>query len=260
VRRALLLLLCLSACAQPPPGRVTVFAEDEELAAVLDRIGREVGTPILVASDVRERVTLTLCHVAWRDAVDLLAREGRCRVEELAGGALLVRGPARVSLDLWQADARTLLELIAAQAGIRICIAAEVVGRVDVTLRDVSVVEAIVDIARRLGAAAVVSQDGMSVFVVPVTWSDTWGRIDVDVDDLDLADVMELIGRQVGRNVLVDPYVQESVTVSLRDIPWREAVDVLARMTRCDVEERAGGILVLTQPGCEPLPPEPLPP
>jgi type II secretory pathway component GspD/PulD (secretin) len=38
------------------------------------------------------------------------------------------------------------------------------------------------------------------------------------------------------------------VTVSLRDIPWREAVDVIARMTRCEVEERQGGILVLTQP------------
>lgn len=73
-------------------------------------------------------------------------------------------------------------------------------------------------------------------------------RIHVDVDRVDLALVMERIGRQVGRNILVDPTVQETVTVSLRDIPWREAVDVIARMTRCEVEERTGGILVLTQP------------
>lgn len=73
-------------------------------------------------------------------------------------------------------------------------------------------------------------------------------RIHVDVDDVDLSEVMERIGRQVGRNILVDPSVQERVTVSLRDIPWREAVDVIARMTRCEVEERAGGILILTQP------------
>jgi type IV pilus assembly protein PilQ len=73
-------------------------------------------------------------------------------------------------------------------------------------------------------------------------------RINVDVENVDLADVMERIGRQVGRNILVDPTVQETVTVSLRDIPWREAVDVIARMTRCEVEERPGGILVLTQP------------
>lgn len=73
-------------------------------------------------------------------------------------------------------------------------------------------------------------------------------RIHVDVENVDLQEVMERIGRQVGRNILVDPSVQETVTVSLRDIPWREAVDVIARMTRCEVEERAGGILVLTQP------------
>jgi len=73
-------------------------------------------------------------------------------------------------------------------------------------------------------------------------------RIHVDVEDANLADVMEQIGRQVGRNILVDPNVQERVTTSLRDIPWREAVDVIARMTRCEVETRPGGILILTQP------------
>lgn len=72
-------------------------------------------------------------------------------------------------------------------------------------------------------------------------------RLHVDVDGQDLAEVMDRIGREVGRTILVDPSVQESVTVSLRDIPWREAVDVIARMTRCEVEERPGGVLVLTQ-------------
>ncbi len=73
-------------------------------------------------------------------------------------------------------------------------------------------------------------------------------RIDVDFEGEDLANAMEAIGRQVGRNILVDPNVRETIRVSLRDIPWREAVDVIARMTRCEVEERAGGIIVLTQP------------
>lgn len=73
-------------------------------------------------------------------------------------------------------------------------------------------------------------------------------RINVDVEDVDLADVMEQIGRQVGKNILVDPNVHETVRVSLRDIGWREAVEVIAKMTRCEVEEREGGILLLTQP------------
>ena len=73
-------------------------------------------------------------------------------------------------------------------------------------------------------------------------------KINIDVEAADLADVMEQIGRQVGRNILVEPNVRETVSVSLHDIPWREAVDVIARMSRCEVEERPGGILLLTQP------------
>ncbi|MGE0713165.1 MAG: hypothetical protein AB7N76_12090 [Planctomycetota bacterium] len=73
-------------------------------------------------------------------------------------------------------------------------------------------------------------------------------RINVDVEGVDLGDVMEQIGQKVGRNILVDPNVHETVTVSLREIPWREAVDVIAKMTRCEVEERPGDILLLTQP------------
>lgn len=74
------------------------------------------------------------------------------------------------------------------------------------------------------------------------------GRIDVRADGEDLATVMDRIGRQVDRNVVVDPTVQEVVTVDLVAVPWREAVDVIARLCRCEVEERPDGILVLTQP------------
>jgi type II secretory pathway component GspD/PulD (secretin) len=94
------------------------------------------------------------------------------------------------------------------------------------------------------------AQDGGEPDVGQYVEGDRQGsmRINVDLDGVDLADVMEQIGRQVGRNILVDPNVEETVRVSLRDIPWREAVDVIARMTRCEVEERPGGILLLTQP------------
>jgi hypothetical protein len=71
-------------------------------------------------------------------------------------------------------------------------------------------------------------------------------RIDIDVVDMDLADVCDRIGRQVGQNILVDPTVRERVTVCLRDISWREAVDVIARMSRCEVQEHRDGFLVQT--------------
>lgn len=73
-------------------------------------------------------------------------------------------------------------------------------------------------------------------------------RIDVDFDGLDLADAMASLGRQVGATIVVDPNVRETIRVSLRDIPWREAVDVIARMCRCEVVEQEDGVLLITQP------------
>jgi hypothetical protein len=99
------------------------------------------------------------------------------------------------------------------------------------------------------GCASAPPSTGARVEVAPATSSvrSAAERIDVDFEGQDLADAMEAIGRRVGVNILVQPDVRETIRVSLRDIPWREAVDVIARMTRCEVEERAGGILVLSR-------------
>jgi len=73
------------------------------------------------------------------------------------------------------------------------------------------------------------------------------GVIDVEAKGEDLQIVMERIAAKAKRTILVDPNVSESVTVSLREIPWRDAVEVIAKMTRCQVVER-GQVLMLTQP------------
>jgi hypothetical protein len=72
-------------------------------------------------------------------------------------------------------------------------------------------------------------------------------RINVDVSDMPLAEVMAQISREVGKTIAVGKAAKgELVSVSLREIPWRMAVDVIARMTRCDVEV-IGESLFLTQ-------------
>jgi type IV pilus assembly protein PilQ len=73
-------------------------------------------------------------------------------------------------------------------------------------------------------------------------------QIDLDHTDTDLREVMEEIGRKVGRNILVAPEVEETVTVTLRDIPWTDAVKIIAKLTKCDIEQAAPKVLLLTQP------------
>lgn len=73
-------------------------------------------------------------------------------------------------------------------------------------------------------------------------------KVDIDVVDKDLRTVMEEIGRKVGRNILVAPGVEETVTITLRDIPWTDAVKIIAKLTKCDIEQAAPKVLLLTQP------------
>lgn len=72
--------------------------------------------------------------------------------------------------------------------------------------------------------------------------------IDVTADGRDLRDVIADIASSARLNAVVDPGVEEQVTVSLAAIPAREAVELVARMSRCEVEELPGGVLVVYRP------------
>jgi type II secretory pathway component GspD/PulD (secretin) len=65
--------------------------------------------------------------------------------------------------------------------------------------------------------------------------------VNIEVQDAPLAEVMDMIGRQVGENIVVEPNVHESVTINLRNIDWLEAVEVIAERTKCDIEVVGSG-------------------
>lgn len=72
--------------------------------------------------------------------------------------------------------------------------------------------------------------------------------IDIDIVDRDLRAVCEEIGRKVGRNILVDRGVEESITLTLRDIHWTEALEIVAQLTRCEITMGPGEVILLKQP------------
>lgn len=57
--------------------------------------------------------------------------------------------------------------------------------------------------------------------------------IHVDVEDAGLVDVVAAIAGQQGRRTYVAHplFAEETISVRLRDVPWREALDVIARMS-----------------------------
>ncbi|MDF1663540.1 MAG: hypothetical protein P1V97_17345 [Planctomycetota bacterium] len=73
-------------------------------------------------------------------------------------------------------------------------------------------------------------------------------KIDIEVMKMDLNDVVEEIAKKANHNILVDPGISERVTVKLRAIPWRQALNLIAKMAHCEIEEPSSNILMLTQP------------
>jgi type IV pilus assembly protein PilQ len=79
----------------------------------------------------------------------------------------------------------------------------------------------------------------------------TSGRVDlvtIDVRDKDLSEVLSQIGEQVGVNIVVDPQVSESVTLSLDAIGWHDALEIIARQTNCVMIEQSDRLIRFTQP------------
>lgn len=70
----------------------------------------------------------------------------------------------------------------------------------------------------------------------------------LDVEDAALDVVLETISGYAGRRILVSPEVDETITVTLTQVSWQDALELVSQLAGCRVEERPGGALLLTQP------------
>lgn len=78
--------------------------------------------------------------------------------------------------------------------------------------------------------------------------ADTLDFIRLDVKDKPLREVLQGIGRQVDINIVADPEVDETVTVSLGSIEWEKALEIIARETNCVIVRESPRLIRFTQP------------
>lgn len=58
--------------------------------------------------------------------------------------------------------------------------------------------------------------------------------ISLNLKDADIKDVLRFFSQITGLNIVVDPDVSGSVTVSLDNVPWDQALDIMLRINRLD--------------------------
>jgi len=105
--------------------------------------------------------------------------------------------------------------------------------------------------ARAQGGDAAKTGEDIKKFLDPKKPDAAQVKREIDItipEEVDLRDVMDEIGRRVGKNIVVEPDIHEKVQpLTLRKIPWLEAVQVIVKMSKCELEQR-GALYVVTQP------------
>ncbi len=83
---------------QKAPEKVSIRCRDEDLGAVLDKIGKQCQQSIVALPDVRAKVSVTLDDVPWRNAVTMLAETAKCKVLECGQVLVLEKSEQKTEL------------------------------------------------------------------------------------------------------------------------------------------------------------------
>ena len=66
--------------------------------------------------------------------------------------------------------------------------------------------------------------------------------------DLDIADVIDVIASTGRANVVIAPEVVGTISVRFNGVPWRDALEVVAKTRGYTVVEERGGVLRVVDP------------
>ncbi|MBL4849222.1 MAG: hypothetical protein JKY65_27160 [Planctomycetes bacterium] len=149
------------ACADEPRRirqRVDLDFQNTPLAEAIAEIERKTGRMILVDPDLSDRVTIRLRGVNWRQAVTLIAERIGCELRQRGRYLLLTRPKDKISIELYDANVRTALLLLARYADQSIVISPEVTGTITLRLEGVSAARALRAVVKTAGDYVVVAE------------------------------------------------------------------------------------------------------
>ena len=248
------------------PGRINVDTDGESLREVMDQIARQTGHTIVVEDEAAKEIcNISLRQIPWREAVDVICAMMRCKVEQL-GESLFISLRVKVTLEFRNGNLTSVLRVLSAYAGRSMVLGPELRGGISCNLKEVEFSEALAALAYA-ASFEVKSKPGGVISATPRASRSTppaprWlpfpqprkkgdpkpQRINLDLEKVRLEDAAEQIGALVERNVLVDPATQAIVNLNLRNAPWPEALQLIARQAGCRMRTYGGIVLLEGNP------------
>lgn len=164
--------------------------------------------------------------------------KGEAEVESLTQAG--DRG-SRLTLRLRDRLLRDVVQSIQRKSGVNIIIDDAIDDRVTIDLQDVEWRQALNLVAEAAGC--VVVEMGANVLKVEKP-----PRVYFAFENADIQKVIDTIAKISGANIVVAPEVQGAITLRLRDIPWRDALEATAKTLGYVVVEEDRGILRVVPP------------
>lgn len=165
-------------------------------------------------------IVVAILSLGLLEAVPVLAQEN---------GDGIVRGRPRradalefITIDVREKDLREVLQGIGRQVDVNIVADPEVDEKVTVSLDSVEWRKALEIIARQTNCTIVRESARLIRFAQPPS-------INIEFQDADLKIVLDLLAKQSGANIVVAEQVTGKVSLSLRNVPWREALDTIVK-------------------------------
>jgi len=151
---------------------------------------------------------------------------------------------ARVSLDIVEQPLSEVVKYLRDRSGANVVI---LDGSGDKLVRDLDIQDVdwrdALDYACQM-ASCVVTEDRSGVLTITDP-----PRVDFDFEeDREIADICHTIGKVAGVNILVSPEVTGTLRVRLKDVPWRSALEEVAKTRGYVVVEEQRGILRVVDP------------
>ncbi|HKX46433.1 MAG TPA: hypothetical protein VJP77_07005 [Planctomycetota bacterium] len=151
---------------------------------------------------------------------------------------------ARVDLRVEGRELQEVVDFLRERSGANIVILDEPSRSkpISLELNDVSWRDAL-DLAADLAGCVVEERTGGAVIALTAP-----PRVDFAFTDADLAEVIDTIAKVSGANIVVAPEVGGTITLRLKEVPWRDALDVAAKTLGYTVVEDRRGILRVVDP------------
>ncbi len=174
-------------------------------------------------------------------SLSLIAQEGKAGAAD-KGGQSEIQGTAqgnrstRLNLNLLDRSLRDVVASIRRRAGVNIIVDEGIEDRVTIDLQDVEWRRALDLVVER--ANCVVVDAGGNVLKVEKP-----PRVYFAFENADIQKVIDTIAKISGANIVVAPEVQGTITLRLRNIPWRDALEATVKTLGYVVVEEDRGIL-----------------